>query len=899
MSFTPSKILIWSCCLALFATGCTPHKPVYLNGGNDLSFYVDQATKVEYPDVEYPTLAEVSQSYAPMTVLDPDFDSYRDITLEEVIQAALSNSKVIRGYGTPSLQQSRVAPGQDSLANGPGAAATQWNIAIRETEPGFLGTPGQIASPSSITTNTGLDGNQGVESALADFDAQLTSSFTYAKSDEPRNSDQSNFFNRGVFQQDQLQWQTEVAKKTANGTQIFFRNINQYTANNNPLTTDVPSGLQRLDSFYRASFEAEIRQPLLRGRGAFINRMPIVISRIGTDQEIANLEATLQNMVTNVEIRYWDLYCAYRSFEAAKTGRDAAMETWRIVKDQFDEGAEVNIQQVAQASEQVYFFEADLAIRLNDIQNAEGQLRYLLGWAQADGHFLRPTDEPLMAPIEFDWCTTLCEALSYRPELRQQRWQIKKRELGVHYAKNGLLPALDLSMTYRWLGLGNKFGTSDTSTGFPEVDSGALNEVFGGDFQEIQFGGTFAMPIGFRREEANVRNAQLKLARELAWAEDMELDVSKELAEAFRALALNQYVMQQHFNRWKATTEEREHFDRLEDAGTATLDQALDSQRRQSQAEVAFYTALCEYNKLVALIHRRKGTILSYSGICFSEGPWPGKAYLDADEHARRRGASKQLDYGWTRPGVISRGENWPTANNTGHNIIGNARPATQMIDTGVAPYAADPYNNLPLNVVPLEGVTPMDGAPLDNSIQLNAPQSMPYYDIPANQGVSPQPTPAYQGSSTRNAAPVTSNVQQVSYVEDIPTAPVATAYVEATQQTKPAYQPVAIRKTPKRKRSNVTLPKVTSPKITVPKRDNSPRPMKRLRATTGSSTAATTNAVSTNGNSTNPTRTNETATSPLTTRAVLRSGNTAWEKMGLERPQSDVPRTTAKIKIN
>ncbi len=54
------------------------------------------------------------------------------------------------------------------MANGPRAAATTYDIAIRETEPGFLGQPGQIANPASITTNGGLDGNQGVEAALAD-----------------------------------------------------------------------------------------------------------------------------------------------------------------------------------------------------------------------------------------------------------------------------------------------------------------------------------------------------------------------------------------------------------------------------------------------------------------------------------------------------------------------------------------------------------------------------------------------------------------------------------------------------------------------------------------------------------------------------------------------------------
>ncbi len=102
--------------------------------------------------------------------------------------------------------------------------------------------------------------------------------------------------------------------------------------------------------------------------------MPIVISRIGTDQTIANLEAQLQNFVTNVEIRYWDLYCAYRNLDAAKTGRDAALQTWRIVKDQFDEGADVNIQQVAQASEQYHFFDAQVIDAYNSLLNAEGAL---------------------------------------------------------------------------------------------------------------------------------------------------------------------------------------------------------------------------------------------------------------------------------------------------------------------------------------------------------------------------------------------------------------------------------------------------------------------------------------------------------------------------------------------
>lgn len=851
MSFSPSKILFCSLLVAIVVSGCTPTQPIYFNDVGDLSHYVEQATSVEYPDVAVPTLDEVTQAHRPITVMDPDFDSYEDISLEDAVAYSLANSKVVRGYGTPALQSTRVLPGQDSLAVNPGVAATSYDIAIRETEPGFIGQPGQIGNPSSLSTNGGLDVNQGVEAALADFDAQLTSSINYAKSDIPRNSVPTSPLNNPIFQQDQVSWQSEIGKKTAGGTQVFFRNVNQYTKNNNPL--QATGGLQVLDSFYQTSFEAEIRQPLLRGRGAFINRMPIVISRIGTDQQIANLESTLQNKVTNIEIRYWELYCAYRRFEAAKTGRKAALETWRIVKDQFDEGSEVNIQQVAQASGQYHLFDSQVIDSFNNLLNVEGQLRYLLGWASTDGRFLRPTDEPVMAPIEFDWESSLAEALTYRPELRQERWEVKKKELALAYSKNSLLPELNVSMVYRWLGLGNQFGVNGNSQPFPSTNSGALNELYGGNFQEVQFGGTFAMPVGYRRELANVRNAQLKLAREIARVEDMELDVTKELSEAMRALAANQMVMQAAFNQWKDTTIEEAHFIRLQDAGVETLDVALEAQRRRAQAEDTFYTALCEYNKVIALIHRRKGTILAYSGISFSEGPWPGKAYSDAEEHARRRGASRQIDYGWTRPQVISRGEDWPTSDNIGGSPkIG---PGIKGDTDGRVQEAAE---------VSLFDEAEFDDAAFDE-VQFESEfplfeQSEPSYRIPdqgANVRAQQYKRVSQVPSPKKRAIDDSQNVKQVGYQEEIP-------IVQADSWRKEL--------------GAIGMKRLRSGKSGggQPAVDTTPRPANRLV---------------------------KPAAIPLklsaSTESEANSNRLNWEKLGLDRPETKSQRSTAKIKLN
>jgi outer membrane protein TolC len=739
MRLTPKKSLASIAAITLLMVGCTPSKPLYVNDSGALDYYVDRATQIEYPDVSVPSLEEVNLSRPPITVVDPDFDNFADMTLEDCTSTALQNGKLFRGYGTPALQGTRVLPGQDTVINAPNAVGTVYNVAIRESEPGAIGTPGQLGLPGSILTNTQLDTNQGVEAALSQFDAQLTSSLNYTKSDEPRNTIATNPNQPLVFQQDQVQWQSEIAKESANGTQYFFRNVNVYTSNSNPVddpsTIGVTEGFQVLDSFYRTSLEAEIRQPLLRGRGAFINRMPIVVSRIGTDQEIANLEAQLQNYVTNIEIRYWELYASYRAFEAAKTGRDAALQTYRIVYDQFYEGSSVNRQQVAQASEQYWFFNAQVIEAFDALLKAEGQLRFLLGWAANDGRIIRPVDEPLFAPVEFDYCTTVCEALTYRPELRTLRWEIRKRELAVAYAKNGLLPELNLTALYRFLGLGNRFGSTDSGTLFPDAGSAAINGLYDGDYQELQVGLDFRMPVGFRAEQANVRNAQLKLAREIARLEDSELDVNKEIHETLQSMATALQTATSHFNRWRAAKIEKDVFDELKDAGVETLDVALEAQRRLSQAEIAFYQSITEYNKMLALLHRRKGTTLAYCGITFEEGPWSGKAYQDAAEHSRRRSASRPMNYGWSRPEVISRGENFPSNMNIGQKTGGvSVTPTSGMMMPGevqTVPYNAPvgieqsfPTGNgmIPSN---MDSVEPLIQAPAVNMLPLSQNQPL------------------------------------------------------------------------------------------------------------------------------------------------------------------------------
>lgn len=646
--FLPT-LALWLVGLAPFA-GCQPRQPVYFRESGDLSYYLDRATSVEYPDVELASLEEVTQNNAPVTVRNPDFGDPWELSLEDAVSISLQNSKVIRGYGTPGLQGTLVAAGVDSLANNPQGAGTTYSVAVRESEPGFIAVPGQVQAGSSITTNTGLESQQGVEAALAEFDTHFTASMFLDKTDRPRNTVPANPFSPTVFVQDAVNFQAQLSKKAATGTQFFFRNVTDYTRNN------IPAAFQPLGSWYATALEAEVRQPLLRGRGVAINRMPVVMARIGTDQEIANLEAQLQNMVCNVEIRYWNLYAAYRAYEAAKIGEESAQASYTTVYDKYNAGV-VEIIQLSQAREQYFFFRTQRIQALSDLLDAENNLRWLMGLANSDQRMLRPSDEPMTASVQFDWWTSNDEALTLRPELRSQRWELKKKELQLAYARNGLLPRLDATLLYRWVGLGDELAAADRNgIDFPNEGSRAWEGLTDGAYQEARLGLELGMPIGFRRELANVRNAQIKLARERSRIEDMELDVQRELAMVYRALETNYELAKDHLNRWiSLEAEVNAHVDAWT-GGKGNLNDQFDADRRRAQSRVAYYQALAEYNKCIALLHRRKGTSLEYCGVQFGEGPWPEKAYSDAMDRARGRSAAREQHFGYREPTVVTQG---------------------------------------------------------------------------------------------------------------------------------------------------------------------------------------------------------------------------------------------------
>ncbi len=616
---------------ALGALGCRPQQPVYLSEkGNMAAHYIDSGMWPELPDTHVPTLLEVTSADAPLTLDNGTPREYWNLSLQEVVQIAMQNGKVLRNLGGVSFGSTGAMGNPSAMLSNPYSTGTVYDPALVESDPRY-----------------------GIEAALSAFDGQLSASAGWTKTDEQNNTSLGGFLPR-VTQGDQGTFQATISKYAATGTTFYVRNNNTYNWSNG--TT------RQWSSDWSAYTEAGFTQALLQGRGVTFNRIAgpgaipgyyngVLIARINTERSLIDFEMGVRQMVYDTENAYWNLYYAYRNYDTVKKGLKASYVTWEKVYAYYIEGdRRGNAQAEAQARQQFYRFYGNTKEALSNIYKTEAILRYAMGIATSDGRLIKPVDEPSVAKIQFQWNEVMSEGLARAPEIRKSKWDVKQRELELIASRNFLLPNLNFTGTYRFNGMGHDLMNN------ARYSSSAYDSMTDGNYQGWYMGLEFSAPFGWRKERAGVRNAELNLIKYRAILQDQELTLSNSLADGIRDMERFYNLAEIHYNTRRAAEDEVKATEEAYEIGTTTLDQVLDAQRRLAEAESSYFYSIVNYNLSITKLHYLKGSLLEFDNIALAEGPWPNKAQFDAVRQARKRDAGHYINYGYTRPGVITNG---------------------------------------------------------------------------------------------------------------------------------------------------------------------------------------------------------------------------------------------------
>jgi outer membrane protein TolC len=484
----------------------------------------------------------------------------------------------------------------------------------------------------------------GIDAALSKFDTVLYGSMTWTATDQPiatpLQSFQAGASNVNAIVQEQGSFQSGLLKPLPTG------GIAGITFNVPYTYTNLPA---RVNPVYQPLLQFQFEQPLLQGFGVEINQIRaahpgsilnpglfnnaptpegILITRLRFNQQRADFERNLNQMLLNTETAYWNLYGSYWTLYSRDQGLRFAHQAWNIIRVRFQSGR-VGLADLAQAQGQYELFRAQRLQAIDQLLDNERQLRGMLGMQIEDGTRLVPSDPPNLAEYTPNWELALQEAMSYRPELFASRQDVKSRQLYVLNAKNLLLPDLRFTATY------------DANSNGQRLDGGsqtnALRNLASNTFNDWQLGLRLNVPIGFRAANAQLRQAQLQLAQSYLVLQDQELKTERFLGLEYRRIIdTYQQIKAQRAQRDAFALQVQLRYQGFR-LGRQTLDQLLEAQRFWADALANEYQAIVAYNNALCAFEFAKGTIIRHNNISITEGPVPAGVQQRAVDHMQQR----------------------------------------------------------------------------------------------------------------------------------------------------------------------------------------------------------------------------------------------------------------------
>ncbi|MEP3479499.1 MAG: TolC family protein [Fuerstiella sp.] len=583
--------------------------------------YKATASSISYPNLNTQTTPAVASSIEPRNISRRIEDAPREISLTDVIQTALTQNKVI----------------ETSALGGVGAKGSLVNPA----------TAASVYDPALQASGV-LFGRRSVESALADFDTQFTSSLTFQRQDlqSPPNSlagggNSANF-------------SSTLSKSFATGGSVSLNHDINYTVD--PATDAATNATPN----YGGRLGLQVRQPLLAGSGVGYTRIAgpsnpafgsitgvsqgVVIARINEDVSIADFQIAVRNAIRDIESAYWDLYGAYRIFDTAVIAHESAYQTWREAKDRLDVGILKPADEL-QAEDRLYETKAQVETSLNQLYQAESELRRLAGMPINDGTVLRPAEEPILAEVIPDWSASITEALTNRVELRRQKWQIKSTMLQLQAAKSLVRPRLDIIAGYDINGAGDNL-VNQNNTSFSSFYGSLTNQ----NLNSWNAGVQLDIPIGFRFTRSQVRNLELQLSKANAVLASQEKNIAHDIATSIQSVTASYAAAQSSRKRLEAAAKRVDLLETEREVGTLTLDLVLRAQASLAEAENSYYQQVVTYRKALVDLNFSTGRLLTNSGVALAEGPWCAGAYCDAEHRAHERTHAKDANHLTTAP---------------------------------------------------------------------------------------------------------------------------------------------------------------------------------------------------------------------------------------------------------
>lgn len=447
------------------------------------------------------------------------------------------------------------------------------------------------------------------------FDPVLTSSFTPNRSTSPTTSTLQG-----------ANTLSSLSQSFSSGYSQLFQSGTLYNVGWNANRSATNSSFATLNPSITSALTVSLTQNLLRNRGFFANRAPIMIAQRNLKQSRANFETSVNDSILRAINQYWDVVQARESLKVTQVALDMAEATYKRNKRELELGALPPLD-IYRSESQVAQRKLQLIQAQSSLRQLEDEFRRTIG-ADLDARLsvldleLTESANPTGEMATVDVVTALQQALQSRPELEALRQQEANDDTNIKLAHNNLQPDLSISSFYSMNGVG---GNQLSSTGGTPVvvSSGglgdALDQLGSRNFPGYGMTVSLRLPLRNRTAEADLGNALVSKRRSLYQVRRAEQQITIDVKHAADQLESSKLSVAAAKLARDLAQKNLEAEQRKYELGAQTIFFVLDAQTQLSGAEQSLVQAEISYQRAVAQVDRVTGQLLAKHNIQVSQ----------------------------------------------------------------------------------------------------------------------------------------------------------------------------------------------------------------------------------------------------------------------------------------
>ncbi|MBI1921459.1 MAG: TolC family protein [Geobacter sp.] len=354
-----------------------------------------------------------------------------------------------------------------------------------------------------------------------------------------------------------------------------------------------------LNRYYQTELALTYSQPLLKNFGHEATNLDISVAVFAKEASLDAFRTKLAATVATVRNEYFELYSLREELEAKKSSLELARkilsDTQARVKAGVLPAMEITNAEFGVASREKELIDAERA--LADEMDA---IRLLLQTGPS-GDFI-PVDTPSREPLEVNEQEAIRKGIAARPELLEQRENLKASELQARVAHNRALPDLTFTASGGIAGLNHEYAEAfDKMTSF--------------NYPAWSMGLQFSYPLENRSAVNELIKSRLKVEQAKTRIGSLEQSVVNEVRAAVRAVG-SSYKQLGVADRGRAYADEvMQAYLKKQQVGLATTKDVLDVLNNLVAARSSQTQAIANYNNAITQLWKVTGELLDREGI--------------------------------------------------------------------------------------------------------------------------------------------------------------------------------------------------------------------------------------------------------------------------------------------